>query len=364
MASELIQCRTPCPICGDRFAEPVARRDGKTGKPLLTVQCHTCGTGRIDPLPTPAALQDWYTHQYRQDYKQAERPALRHVLRAGRNARQRWSWLQAALETHGLFLPEAAQTLDIGASSGEFVDLMRRQGYRAMGIEPHAGYAAHARDDLGLSIRHGTLHQHLPDIPDGSLGLISLFHVFEHLVDPVETLDLMHRKLSPQGLLLIEVPNATRFCAPSYLFFRAHTLYFTAHTLRQTLEASGWTVVTHSAPDSDNLLILARPGDRRQAAMAWRNDQGLTAAQRRRRWSAYLVDQLISGRWWLQHQRRREERQSAGAFAGARPLLDALHAPASSLAHPPQGSRTRYRAGLAGGTGFGTALAIACVIDG
>jgi hypothetical protein len=56
---------------------------------LITVSCSDCGLGHIDPLPTDQELAEWYATQYRQAYKSAVQPALRHVLRAGRNAQWR-----------------------------------------------------------------------------------------------------------------------------------------------------------------------------------------------------------------------------------------------------------------------------------
>jgi SAM-dependent methyltransferase len=341
----------------------VAERDGKTGQALRTVQCCTCGTGRIDPLPTPAQLHAWYTHHYRQDYKQAVRPALRHVLRAGRNALDRWQWLQEATEKLGEPLPPAACTLDIGASSGEFVFLMRQRGFNATGIEPHAGYAAHARESLGLTVENGSLHDRLPQAADGQFGLVTMFHVFEHLVDPLKTLQLIRRKVSHDGYLLIEVPNANRFCAPSYMFFRAHTLYFTAHSLRQALQTAGWKIVAQNPANSDNLLILAQPAPEATTAATWWNDGTLLAAQQRRTWPAYLAAQVLNGRWWFKLARQQQERHTAARFSAPDALLDALYAPGSALAQPPHTEPHRYRLGLAGTGGLGAALGLYSAID-
>jgi len=343
---------TPCPVCGSQAIESIARVDGKTGETLLTVNCSACGLGRIDPLPTQPELEAWYTHRYRQDYKQAVSPALRHVLRAGRNALDRWGWLQTQLAQGVGHLPSSAVTLDIGASSGEFVDLMRQRGMQAHGIEPHAGYAAHARETLGLSVEHGALHQVLPRQADQRFDLISMFHVLEHLVDPVETLRLFARKVSPQGLLLIEVPNATRFCAPRYMFFRAHTLYFTQASLHQTLRAGGWSVVAHNHADDDNLMVLARPAPDPGAAhvpVRWQPGRALIEAQNRRTWPAYLADQLRSGRWLRKLRQRQEEKKTVRGVSSARSLLDALYQddlrlPGAPAAAPGRVQSTRLQA--------------------
>ena len=319
---------TPCPVCGSQHAEPIARVDGKTGEPLLTVHCSACGLGRIDPLPTRQELEAWYTHRYRQEYKQAASPALRHVLRAGRHALNRWEWLQTHLGHGSASLSASSVTLDIGASSGEFVDLMRQRGMQAHGIEPHAGYAAHAREALGLAVAHGALHHVLPGHADKRYDLISMFHVLEHLVDPVETLRLLASKASPACHLFIEVPNATRFCAPRYMFFRAHTLYFTQASLHQTLQAGGWEVVAHNQADDDDLRLLARPAPDPgpdQAPVNWQPSRALIEAQNQRTWPAYLADQLRSGRWLRKLRLRQDEKRAVRGFSSARSLLDALY---------------------------------------
>ncbi len=334
--NKAITCLTPCPVCGSTHAEAVAHIDGKTGEPLVTVNCNGCGLGRIDPLPTVQALEAWYASHYRQDYKGAFQPALRHVLRAGRNALDRWGWLQQQLSSHGLGLPSGASTLDIGASSGEFVYLAQARGHHAHGIEPHAGYASHARDTLGLRVENGSLHQLLPQKHEGQFDLVSMFHVLEHLTDPLATLQLIKRKTAPGGCLLIEVPNATRFCSPRYMFFKAHTLYFTQTSLHQTLHAAGWHVLAHNEATDDNLLVLAQPSSPTAEATtpAWQANRALVQAQQRRTWPAYLVDQLTSGRVVQKMNKRQEEKRMVRGFDGARAVLDHLYQ--QSTHRPPE----------------------------
>lgn len=109
-----------------------------------------------------------------------------------------------------------------------------------------------------------------------------MFHVLEHLVDPLPTLRQIADRLSPGGVLNIEVPNATRPCSPHYMFFRAHVLYFTGLSLRQTLQAAGLQVLAHSADDADNLSIVARRADAPQAPV-FEHRPDLVQSQRQRR---------------------------------------------------------------------------------
>lgn len=327
------QAQTPCPCCHSRAARIVATRDGKTGEPLLTVSCEGCGLGRIDPLPTEQALAAWYATRYRQAYKGAEQPALRHVLRAGRNALNRWQWLRAHSPVQDWTSQAATRTtLDIGASSGEFVALMRSLGFDARGVEPHQGYASYANGVLGLAVSHGTLQSQLDAIPAGSLDLITLFHVFEHLTDPLDALRRMASRLKPGGLLYIEVPNATRPCSPHYMFFRAHTLYFTGPSLRWTLQAGGLSVLAHSPDDADNLSIVATPGNTPAAAPLPPADHGhpLVRAQQQRRWARYLLQQLASGRPLHKWRTRQEEKRTSAQYGSGAELLHALYREATA----------------------------------
>ena len=198
----VLKGNSACPLCGERSSQIIANKDGKTNEPLMTVSCSQCGLGRIDPLPSDQALADWYAKQYRQAYKSAVQPALRHVLRAGRNALWRWQWLRqnsTGLEPDKNSQPK--RSLDIGSSSGEFVYLLHRLGFKAKGIEPHEGYATYARNLLGIDINNGTLQHCLSSEQPSSLDLVSMFHVLEHLPEPVAALRSIGEKLKPDGLL-------------------------------------------------------------------------------------------------------------------------------------------------------------------
>lgn len=321
--------QSPCPCCGEHQARIVATRDGKTGAALTTIACDTCGLGRTDPLPSTMALTQWYEQDYRQEYKSAFQPALRHVLRAGRIALDRWAWLQA----HDC-LPPGSATLDIGASSGEFVCLMKHLGFAAQGLEPHEGYAGYARQQMQLDVRQGNVHDLASLDETQRWDLVSLFHVFEHLSDPLGSLKAIAQVMSNSGVLFIEVPNATRPCSPHYMFFKAHVLYFTGETLRQTLQAAGWQLLAHSADDEGNLRVLARPGTQARAPTWPAHGHELVRAQQARRWGPYLLGEISNGRVLQRLRTRREEKRTAARYGNGPDLLEALYASASLTQTP------------------------------
>lgn len=94
------------------------------------------------------------------------------------------------------------------------------------------------------------------EIPSDRFGLVTLHHVLEHIVTPVEALRGLKRLLAPGGRLFVEVPNVAslraRLASPMlsrrfgvderYRAFPIHLMYYTGSTLRAVLERSGWEV--------------------------------------------------------------------------------------------------------------------------
>jgi 2-polyprenyl-3-methyl-5-hydroxy-6-metoxy-1,4-benzoquinol methylase len=128
--------------------------------------------------------------------------------------------------------------LDAGASSGEFVYLMKTLGHEAEGIEPHIGYALHAKSTLGLNVTNCTFSE-FPERP-GAFRVVTLFHVLEHLEFPVADLRRLRDLLHEEGVFVIEVPNILyRGMKFSHKWHKGHLNGFTAESLRLTAAAAG-----------------------------------------------------------------------------------------------------------------------------
>jgi 2-polyprenyl-3-methyl-5-hydroxy-6-metoxy-1,4-benzoquinol methylase len=163
--------------------------------------------------------------------------------------------------------------LDIGAAAGAFVYEASSGGFDASGIEPVPGFARVAREHFGVSVTGGTLSE-VP-LPDSYYQTITLWHVLEHLPDPVRHLRQAADALSDGGILAIEVPNAGSAIAarmgsswPS-LEPEVHVNQFTPASLRATLAAGGLSVVDlHTSTITPYLTPRARFGVRHLAARA------------------------------------------------------------------------------------------------
>ncbi len=255
--------QSPCPVCGQREAI-VASRKSRRGEPLLTVSCQHCGLYRNDPLPTSEELRRYHEVEYRESYKGIRDPKARNVYRSARLARHR-------LQQIGGRLPDGARILDVGSGSGEWLAALQQAGHRVSGVEPDPYYGEYARRQYGVEVETAGILD--LQRPENSFDVITLFHVLEHLPDPLAALLKFRGWLRPGGLLIIEVPNTNcRHQNPAGRFHPAHVIGFTSESLDYAARESGWERIELSLGNHDrNLFAVLRkpePGAGMPAASA------------------------------------------------------------------------------------------------
>ncbi|MEA2348659.1 MAG: hypothetical protein QOG62_2446 [Thermoleophilaceae bacterium] len=98
------------------------------------------------------------------------------------------------------------RALDVGCSSGAWLEVAAGAGWLATGVELGAATAETAREH-GLDVRTGTLSESFNDLSAESFDLITFWDVLEHLPDPVAELELAARLLTPGGVIAVTFPN-------------------------------------------------------------------------------------------------------------------------------------------------------------
>lgn len=140
-------------------------------------------------------------------------------------------------------LDSGRRALDLGCGRGEWLQLLAEQGFDAYGVDLNATMVAHCREQ-GLAVEEGDLLETLRAQPDASHGLISAFHIAEHLPFDVlySTLQQARRILAPGGVLIIETPNPENVLVGSHTFYHdpTHRNPLTPTSLRFLLEFHGF----------------------------------------------------------------------------------------------------------------------------
>ncbi len=192
-----------CNYCGQDRTSPVNQgRDlylDVAGNYHL-VRCLNCGLIYQNPQLTAGELLDHYpSDEYAlyheiagQDSGGLKRLDLQHGM--ARRCRQ--------VQT---YKPSPGRLLDVGCATGSFMAAMRDRGWQVVGIElnPHA--AEYGRRALNLDIHTGRLEDIA--LPDDAFDAVTLWDVFEHVLDPKQTLVIIRRILKTDGLLVIATPN-------------------------------------------------------------------------------------------------------------------------------------------------------------
>ena len=142
--------------------------------------------------------------------------------------------------------------LEIGSGDGLFLLAAKRMGLAATGTEICAAAAEKARAIHGVEILHGDLLR--SDLPVAQqYDIVVLNHVLEHLVNPLDYLTRIRELLSPDGLLVFEIPQ--QFVNPIDLIYRAvgirrplntytlhHPYFYTVASIRRLMEVSAFRV--------------------------------------------------------------------------------------------------------------------------
>ena len=95
--------------------------------------------------------------------------------------------------------------MDVGAGAGGVLDLLRPFAGSVAAVEPQK----RALDSLRE--QNYEAYSDISEVPSNEFDVITLFHVFEHLTNPLELLKIAHDKLRVGGKIIIEVPHASDF---------------------------------------------------------------------------------------------------------------------------------------------------------
>lgn len=244
----------PCNLCGGDNTELHYRgRDARfTDTPRVDFEvrrCRLCGLIYLNPRPTAASLGLFYPDSYNV-YNQPvdEPPPSGRSGLAGLNDRLWRTIARAKLREKQQLIARYAsklgRLLDVGCASGRFLAAMRGAGWDIAGLEMSALAVERARQALGPVVEQGTLET--APWPRDSFDVITMFHVLEHVPDPVGALGKIRSLLRPGGILIVLVPNGAswEFRAlgprdPNPLEIPRHFYHYTPATLSRLAQRAG-----------------------------------------------------------------------------------------------------------------------------
>ncbi|GER93557.1 class I SAM-dependent methyltransferase [hot springs metagenome] len=156
------------------------------------------------------------------------------------------------------FLKREYSLLDIGCGEGLFLKEAYKLVNDVKGIEPTKFYVEYAKNSLNLPVQQGFIEDF--DFSQHPFDMVTMFHVLEHLYNPVQALKKVYSWLKPGGYLVIEVPNiksrTALFKGSQWeMFTPEHKFYFSPTSLKYLLEMCNFQPVLMRSRDFDQYRI-------------------------------------------------------------------------------------------------------------
>ena len=132
--------------------------------------------------------------------------------------------------------PAKGRILDIGAGTGDFLSVVKENGWDTIGVEPSDKAKVIAKKK-GVSFVENT-----SELENHSFDVISMWHVLEHVPNLDNQIKELKRLLKPEGTLIIAVPNFKSFDAKQYGEFWAaydvpiHFWHFSKTAIKKLFE--------------------------------------------------------------------------------------------------------------------------------
>jgi len=197
--------------------------------PFTIQKCLLCGFRWLDPQPTKEEYRELYSTGYLG--AQRVRTPGKSILSIFPPKEEQYEeevipirlgWFKSRLKRLRKLTPYGKTLLDIGAGTGDFVALALEEGWRAEGLEVSSYACERAHEKYGLNLICADIDEFV-STASGQFDVIHLSHVFEHLIGPREFLDAAKKLLSPNGVLIIEVPNQFRSWADRLVALKNNT---------------------------------------------------------------------------------------------------------------------------------------------
>lgn len=224
-----------CPICGHPGAnvwlQAPDRFHGRHQTYTL-VRCANCSIVWLSDPPEPEEMHRHYTDAYD-----------RLISVAGEDSPRRWRDRNTALAPY----KHSGAILDLGCSSGSFLQSLTGRNWDLYGIEMSADSAKAAQEKTGAKIFVGDILD--AKFPADSFDVITCFDVLEHLYEPRRVMAKVEEWLKPGGIFYVLVPNvesAEGRVFGSYwhgLELPRHLFHYSPASLKFLAESAGlWAV--------------------------------------------------------------------------------------------------------------------------
>jgi len=159
---------------------------------------------------------------------------------------------------------ENKSVMDFGCGNAGFLMRSRKIARSVVGIEPELRFSDHFKKE-GVNVVSD-----MDKLDAGNFDIITMFHVVEHLQDPIEVLQKIGKRLNKDGQLIIETPNSNdallsvykSSAFSSFTYWSCHLFLYNQETLSALVRKAGMKLnyikQVQRYPLSNHLYWLAK----------------------------------------------------------------------------------------------------------
>ncbi len=176
-----------CPSCGSKNNRKLLNKNGGT-----YVVCNNCEMIFINPVFKDKDLETHYrnNHSVRSEISLQEMDFLKYIFGKGLKLASKNFYKKGSI-------------LDVGCSSGVFLDMAKKNGWKTYGLELNSSEAKMSKNK-GHNIQEEKLENALFET---KFDIIFFWDVFEHIKDGVKCLQICKKLLKKNGIVFLQCPS-------------------------------------------------------------------------------------------------------------------------------------------------------------
>ena len=219
-----------CYLCFSSLFEEI-KNGVRDNNELLVIKCRTCGLVTLNSFKH---IDDKF---YENSNMHSSKVDISNWLKeTEKDDNRRYLFLLDSIKNKSI--------LDFGTGNGGFLFKAREISKNAYGVEPEMQFKNFFKKNK-LKVLNS-----LEDLNEEKFDLITAFHVFEHLKDPLETLKALKPYLAEKGDIIIEVPNSDDALLSFYnsntfsdfTYWSQHLFLFNEKTLTDLIKKSEFKI--------------------------------------------------------------------------------------------------------------------------
>lgn len=229
-----------CPICFNKEGEFLHNQTFSLPEehPLPNsydiVSCYHCGFVFADSPGNQNDYNLFYKDFSKYEYSNMEGEGLKNDNKK----------LDRIADDISLFIRDkSAKILDVGCGEGDLLLELKNRGYKNLnGVDPSC--VSHMNNQHKIDAKIGGLFSLTSIFNEEKFDFVILTHVFEHIYDLSKATQNIYSILQDDGILYLEVPDASRYLkyyiVPFHFFDIEHINHFDIHSLTYLTSMNGF----------------------------------------------------------------------------------------------------------------------------